>query len=709
MAVLIQRLLEPEIAGVLLTANPQRAFASEIVIDAAYGLGEGVVSGRADPDHLVLDRSNGDVREQRIGGKRVALRHRGGSKPIEEVVDESARSVVCVDERTRRALFELASRVTEALGPRMDVEWAVQDGHVHVLQARSITGLPPEHPEEIHTRKFGDEYMADYTTPAGFSFLVRWIREYTFTDTARGLGRADLLAMEPLIRHHGYVYMSGRYTLATVHTIPPGSRLAALRDWYPPSWNERIVAAPFSLRLLLASIALPFRDPRGPMAKNLVALEAHAARIMRDVAPRLGSDYGALSDTELAADLEAIDELGYDHFRVIRWGMGQYAPLLHNTLEGLLRSWASDESGELYQQLVSGLPGTHTAEINRDVWRLGVKALSDADLAQGIRRGDGPQSLRETFVSHAFWRDFDEFLAHHGHRSTTREIAEPRWRETPEAILSLVRVQLSGASVAPNPETLEEAARARRDAAWERVVGRLGGGPLAALRRRILAWVCARTQTFTVYRENQRYYLDAILAHLRYLVLEHGRRLTQAGVLSDPWEAFLLDADELRSLFSNPEPSATLQQTLKERRAHYEKWRDRLPATYLYDGVETEGEEVEGDPKPSTEAEDGREGLGASRGVAQGPLRVLRNVGSLHEIEAGDILVAENIDPGWTSVFPLLGGLVTETGGLLSHGALLAREYGIPAVMGVRDATRRFETGQRMRIDGARGTLEPVE
>jgi pyruvate,water dikinase len=706
MAVLIQRMLRPETAGVLLTANPQRAFANEIVIDAAYGLGEGVVSGRADPDHLVLDRSSGEIRGQRIGEKRVALRHRGGGELDEQPVADADRERLCLDEPARQALFELATRVAEALGPRLDVEWAIESGKLHVLQARSITGLPPERPAEIHTRRFGDEYMADYTTPSSYTYLVRWIREYSFTDTARKLGRDDMLAMEPLLRHQGYVYMSGRYAIASMRSLPPASRLAALRDWYPPQWADRIQAEPFSLWLLLRSIVLPFRDPRGTMSKNVAALEAHASRIMREVRPRLDADYTVPSNQELATELEAIDELGYDHFRVIRWGMGQYAPMLHEALKGLLASWVRDESAELYQSLVSGLPGTHTAEINRNVWRLGCTAREYAGLTRGIREGEGTASLRARCPDREFWEAFDEFLTRHGHRSTTRDVAEPRWRETPDAILALIRVQLTGEEMLPDPAILEAASRERREAAWEEARTRLGRGPGAALRRWILGWICGRAQTFTVYRENQRYYLDVILCHLRFLVLEHGRRLARAGVLTNAWEAFLLEADELRALFASPEPSAELSRELEARRAHYDRWRERLPATFLYDGVETEGEVVEGDPSGEGGELSEAAGLGASRGVARGPLRVLRSVDDLDRSEAGDILVAENIDPGWTSVFPLLGGLVTETGGLLSHGALLAREYGIPAIMGVRDATRRFESGERVCIDGAEGTLE---
>lgn len=209
------------------------------------------------------------------------------------------------------------------------------------------------------------------------------------------------------------------------------------------------------------------------------------------------------------------------------------------------------------------------------------------------------------------------------------------------------------------------------------------------------------TQQYTRYRENQRYHLDYLLLHIRRLLLDQARRLCDAGVLVEPFEVFFLEADELEQLAREPIATGAVRARIDERRDHYERWKDRLPATFLFDDVETEGEIVEGD-RPPDERRGDTAGVGASRGRARGPVRVTRSLDELGAVKPGEILVANNIDPGWTSVFPLLAGLVTETGGMLSHGALLAREYGIPAVMGVPGATRRFPTGAVIAIDGAR-------
>lgn len=707
MAVVIQRMVEPRCAGVALTANPLRAFADEMVVDCAYGLGEGVVSGRTDPDHLVLERSTGEVREERIGEKRIALRVARADEPDEYEVAPELRARRALDDRDLEALWRVARKLEGALGRRLDLEWAFEGETLHLLQARPITGLPPERPSEVWSRKFGDEYLAGYVTPASDTFLVRWIREYSFTDTARQLGRRDLLTMQPLRRHRGYLYISGRYVAAGMSALPRGSRDSGLRGWFTPIWKVEVARVPFRPMQLLRSLLLPLRDPRGPMGKNAAALEQHAQRLRREVLPSLAVGCGALSDEALGTRLDEVDELGYDHFRIIRWGMGQYAPSLHTTLQGLLESWADDAQGELYQHLVSGLSGTHTAEINRDVWRLGQLARGDEALRRRIAAGDPLETLRAE-ESPVFWRAFDDFLARHGHRSNARELSEPRWNETPELVFGFVRAQLGSSEPAPNPATLERNAATRREEAERSVLQRQGRGFGAALRRRILTWVWRRAQTFTVYRENQRYYLDYILASLRDLLREHGVRLTKRGFLADRDEVFLLEADELRELMAMRDPPDDLRERLDLRAAHHHKWKDRLPATFLFDDVETEGEIAEGEPNDASAARDVA-GIGAARGVARGRVRVLRRAEELADVRPGDLLVVENIDPGWTNVFPLIAGLVCETGGLLSHGALLAREYGIPAVMGVAGATSRLENGALLEIDGVKGSVVRVE
>lgn len=246
MAVVIQRLVASEVAGVLLTANPQRGFANEIVIDACYGLGEALVSGRTDPDHFVLERTSGAPRETRVGAKAIALRSDGAGPPREVEVPDDERGRTCLDAAQLASLHALAGAVESEIGPAMDVEWAIAEGALYVLQVRPIVGIPSANPSDIWSRKFGDEYMADYTTPSGYTFLVHWIRRHSFTEPAQGIGHAELAAMEPLRRHNGYVYFSARYACVGARAMPVERRAEAMRGWFPLRCSTGWRASPTS-------------------------------------------------------------------------------------------------------------------------------------------------------------------------------------------------------------------------------------------------------------------------------------------------------------------------------------------------------------------------------------------------------------------------------------------------------------------------------
>ena len=199
-------------------------------------------------------------------------------------------------------------------------------------------------------------------------------------------------------------------------------------------------------------------------------------------------------------------------------------------------------------------------------------------------------------------------------------------------------------------------------------------------------------------------------------MLEMGGRLVLDGLIETRDDMFYLTAEELmllvrgkeagtdaRQLAELPTPRRLAESRPKElaqRREHWKNWKDRVPATFLFDGVETEGEETGGDEVS---------GRGVSQGVARGPARVLESSTDMETVQSGDILVVSNLDPAWTSIFPLIAGLVAETGGVLSHGAVLAREYGIPAVMGIPDANRLFPSGTHVEIDGDRGSVSILD
>ncbi len=696
-ALVLQRMLRPRAAGVLMTADPLRPFEDRIVVDAAYGLGASVVSGATDPDHFVL-RRGGEVLRRRLGAKRCETVGQHGLHTRE--VDPARRAQMCLSTADLDALRAVARIVDTAIGPRRDLEWAIEGDTVYLLQDRPITGLPSQTPNDVFSRRYGDEYLADYCMPLVIDLCLRWIEDTRIeVDQMVDPHQSDL----PSTRiHHGYAYISGNWMIRQIRALPIAARSWALA-WFPPMFADKIMREPFDRRLFISTLRAPYSDRgRGPITKNLAALQRHCAEVDRLITPKLHQDYSALSMAQLRGECELVDHLGLQHFRVIRWGMA-YNPLLHAVLAKLLTRWCDDQDGRLYESIISGLPGTMTAQINREVFQLGTLARADPRLRAALLVGGDVNSVRGVAPGSAFWAAFDTFLATHGHRAATRDISQPRWRETPRAILAMVAAQVRPADPPQDPAHAESAAIARRHTAERTALQRAGRVRGAVLRK-----VIALTQQYTVYRENQRYHLDYLLAYLRYLMLEHGRRLTRRSVLAEPSQVFFLRAAELRTLTESEAMPEDLATSVEQRRAHWLRHRDRLPAVYLFDDVEVDASQV--DDEPDQISHDGAIlGAPASHGVARGPTKVVHDLPELAHIQPGDILVTTNIDPGWTSVFPIISGLITATGGVLSHGAILAREYGIATVTGVKDATTILPTGTLVELNGASGTVRIID
>ncbi|MFD4429789.1 PEP-utilizing enzyme [Nocardia sp. NPDC058497] len=265
-----------------------------------------------------------------------------------------------------------------------------------------------------------------------------------------------------------------------------------------------------------------------------------------------------------------------------------------------------------------------------------------------------------------------------------------------------MRAQVRAETPGTSPAAFEAAARLRRREEEGRV-----RAAVHPIRRVVFDRVLALSQAYTVYRENQRYHLDYILDHLRQLLLEQGRRLAGRGLLDDRADVFLLSGPTFWQLVERTDDIDTeaVAAEVAHARDHRVRHANRLPAAYLFDDVPTEGRAGNTD----IDVEGSFRGLGASAGRAEGVVRAVTTLADLASVEPGDILLASNIDPGWTSVFPLVAGLVTETGGILSHGAILAREYGIPTVTSLDGAMGLLPSGTRVRVDGSAGTVTVLD
>ena len=711
LAVVVQRMVEARVAGVLFTANPVTGRRRQAVIDAAPGLGEAVVSGAVNPDHFVVDTATGRIVERRLGEKEFAIRGapQNGTVWVERDGQENR---ACLSDEQVRSLAALGARVENHYGAPQDTEWAIDGrGKVWLLQARPITTLfpLPDGAPDGDLRVYFSASVAQGVyrplTPMGLQ-AFRLI----------GSSLSTLLGYPPTDRYAGpapYAEAAGR-----IHVdITPALRSAFGRGLIGRVMNNmeartapilrllandpRLPTAPTPWGTVLRSISRPLVRGRIPLrvAGALVAPRAARARAAR-LAEEFRTVGGVSREAGGAERLDAAERLLFEGPPRLLPAVPPafIAGLISNTLAGrLLGDLATDDEKRV---VLRALPHNPTTEMDLELWALARDARGDRDSEQALRETP-PEELgrryREGSLPSGLQSGLARFLRVYGHRAVAEiDLGLPRWSEDPTHVLGVLAnyIRLEDPEMSPDAR-FRRAAREAEAMAGELVRRTARGG---RIRGRLAAFFLGRTRALMGMREMPKFCIVLLFARTRALLLSVGEQLAEAGQLEGAGDIFFLSLPEARAAVAGED----LRPLVRRRRGVYEKEmrRRHLPRILLSDGTEPEvlgggaGEAAKGDLR----------GAPASGGAAAGRARVILEPAGAH-LEPGEILVAPSTDPGWTPLFLTAGGLVMEMGGPMSHGAIVAREYGIPAVVGVPQATGRIQTGQTVTVDGSSGTI----
>jgi rifampicin phosphotransferase len=697
-------MVDAKVAGVLFTADPVIGTRGRTVIDASPGLGEAVVSGAVNPDHIVVDADGVHVTP---GDKAVQVRPLPGGGVERVPVTDAAGS--CLTDEQAVALAALGRRVEEHFGAPQDIEWALDaDGEQWLTQARPITTLHPlPAPSGDGLRVLFCASLAQGltrpVTPMGLSG-VRVVAA-TASALAFGVPVADPVTGPPAFRTAG-----GRAFI----DITPALRSAPGRTILPRALDMMESRSAVVLRALSADPRLaPTTTSWAPFVRRLVRTLVRfrvpvlmALALLRpDAARRRVERVGDRVRALTSAPPEATPEERLDRaVHVLR----QAFPVMPRTVPaagaGFLMLGAAQkiagrdlDAGAVHDVLRS-LPHNSTTEMDLRLWALARKLRGDPASAAVLREippDELARRYRDGVLPPALESGLTAFLLRHGHRAVAEiDIGMPRWSEDPRHVLGVLAnyLRLDDPALAPDAVFARgaEAADAAVAAAVERVRGH------SRLRAAALRFALGRVRSLTGLREEHKDYLIRIFAHVRSLLTAVGTELATRGLLDRADDVFFLDLAEARAALAG----ADLRETVAARRAEYDRElrRRRVPRVLLSDGTEPEAVAL------PTDVEGALVGTAASAGTVTAPARVVLDPVGAH-LEPGEILVAPSTDPGWTPLFLTAGGLVMEMGGPNSHGAVVAREYGIPAVVGVADATTRITTGDEVTVDGAAGVV----
>ncbi len=718
MAVLVQHMVPPRSSGVMFTVSPLATDGSEFLIESTLGLGEALVSGRTTPDKYVLGRNrDGSFRilAKEIGAKTtIAKASRGG---VEYVPLEPGRgSEPSLTDGEALKLAEVGAKIEVAMGSPQDVEWALgEEGEVYVLQSRPITTLGAGASDEtVWTRGYSDDYWNDPVTPLYFELLGDHLTKYVNVELNEVMGYASLDSEKTrqLLRlHKAHAYFNLEVLKRKVENeIPPFLRNDDVLNYFPegsgPYGKETMRRLGFNLiGRAWAEVRVTFKDPNGSGGRTDRVYEEWASGtfipFFRGFDERLRAlEGGPITGYVSLAD--EIHELMIGHYRLVRYGIPVHNIGMNLLTQYLLARFLGHEEGRrVYPILVSGLRHK-TSETNAAIEGLAAKARASPRLRRMIL--ERPSKRLYGIISHSsltevaeFKASLDAFLAEYGVRGFTREAYYPRWGDEPGYVFDILKSLASGDAV--DVAAAEERSVKLRQDTEEEVKAAVRGQFLGFTKWALLSGILGSARRYIVFREQQRFTLDRWITMSRRLHLALGARLVGEGILGEPSDIFFLTKAEIRGLVSGETfgGDASIRQTVEARRAEFHRYENATPPKFI------QGQREFNDPPPAEAST--FSGIPASQGVLTAPVRVLGSIDDIWQVQTGEILVVPRTDPGWTPVFSKIGGLVTETGGVLSHGAVVSREYGIPAVTNVYSACSLLRTGQRATIDGVRGTV----
>ncbi|MFI6655313.1 rifamycin-inactivating phosphotransferase [Streptomyces sp. NPDC050523] len=684
MAVVVQQMVFPQASGILFTADPVTGNRTVATVDAGFGLGEALVSGLVTPD--VFKVRHGEVVDKTIAAKQLAVEALPAGGTQETAVDARRQEHPALTDTQVVQLVQLGRRIEAHFGRPQDIEWCLVDDGFHIVQSRPITTLFPipdsDQENHVYVSVGHQQMMTDPMKPLGLSM---W----------------QLTAMVPMHEAGGRLFVDVTRRLAS-----PASRAALL---------DVIGRGDPLIRDALETVldredfvpSLPDEGPGGPQARGVPApietdpaivtelierSQAAVATLRRDIRTKTGP---ALFDFLLEAFEEHKRALGDPlNIQAIMAGMEATWWLNDN-----LQEWLGEKSAA--DTLTLSAPGNVTSE-------MGLALLDVADVIRphpevvGFLQGVEDEGFLDELAKVAGGAEardaIEAYLDRYGVRCVGEiDITRPRWRERPSSLVPVILDNVRNFEPGAAQRRFEQGRQAAQQKEQD-VLSRLRALPDGERKADEAKRMIDRVRTFIGYREYPKYGIVSRYFVYKQALLEEAERLVQANLLREKEDVFYLTFQEFHdSVRSNHVD----EQLIQQRKDTFRSCQALTPPRVLT----SDGEAVTGAYRRDGVPAGALVGLPVSAGTVEGRARVILDMAEA-DLEAGDILVTPFTDPSWSPLFVGISGLVTEVGGLMTHGAVIAREYGLPAVVGVERATRLIRDGQHIRVHGTDGYVE---
>ncbi len=709
LSVVVQRMVMSEKSGILFTADPLTGHRPTLTIDASFGLGEALVGGLVTPDNYRVDKRSMRIIARTVSEKRVAIYpvKEGGTEEV-EIREEQMHQRVLSD-REVMELAEMAVEVERHYGIPQDMEWAIESDSIFLLQTRPITSLFPVEGLEYPEGQLGIYFSSGH--------------QQGMTNAMTPLSRSALGMMAPVGQVEGeyrtrYMRSAGSRLFMDITLL---LRHRILRKGVMRGISQFDMLAPEALRQLMKRPEFK-RSPSAHIPLSFVPkFMGFGRRLYLGIWKRDHSGFVERTNALIREKVSTFEKLlqqipvGKERLEVITREMQGFFSFIFEfwipeavagiaatkMLEEDTRKWLGEESSH---EIGLGIPGNVVNEMNLMLSDIAEFVKENPDLKDAFESmGDNVAGWFEKVEglegSSGFMKMWNRFMDTYGIRGASEiDMASPRWYEDP---LPVLRVIADNVNREESYRRRFERQGARREEVFEQLLKTAGRGVLGRREKRLRRLYSTMVEIGGM-REHHKFAAVKYMAVIKESLKAMAEELVRRGLIRSSDDIWFLEWAELMRIWDDS--STDWKELIEERRQEYIRDQKLSPPIIITSDGET--------PFVEYTVKDAPEGalLGnpVSSGVVEGTVHVIHDPVT-ENLSPGEILVTKFTDPGWTPLFINAGAVVLEVGGALTHGAVVAREYGIPAVVGVRNATSELRTGQRIRVDGNRGIVEVLE
>ena len=692
LAVVVQLLIPAEAAGILFTANPINGQRDQIVINASWGLGEAVVGGLVTPDSLTLNKTSGDILTREIAEKLVqTVRVNGGTKELP--VPENLRKIPVLNDQQATDLAALGNDIESLYNMPMDIEWTLADGKFAIVQARPITALPEPEPPVPSEWKLPDgayaamrnnivELMIEPLTPLFRTLGLSAVNTSMSRLLSGFFGNQEVMPGELIIAVNDYAYYNG--------SVKFGPMLKIILD------------TPGIMRRMFIGAVERWTDEGRP-------------RYVETVSKWQTRNWVDLSSAELLAAIHQLTEAAIDAYGSLVSGVIPAAWISEAwfTFIYKLVKRRDDPSAPTFLMGFDSLPIRADKSLyeiaqwvgERDDISTYLKGTPTKEIVAQINSDQTPFDVNE-----ADWREwqyrFHAHLQEFGRTIYNLDFANPVPSDDPAPMVETLKMYVYGQGV--NPYARQKASTDRREQATQVIERNLKGMRLKLFQKNL-----ERAQRYAPLREDGLADVGLSYPLVRQMIFEMGRRFTDAGMIAQPEDIFWLEQDEVEEAaakLDRGDQLNSLAEIIPQRQAILMSAKRAAPPMALPQ-IKVFGVDLMKlkSGRSKKDGEDTLKGVAASPGTVTAPANVLLGPEDFSKMRTGDVLVASITTPAWTPLFARAVAVVTDVGGPLSHGSIVAREYGIPAVLGTDSATKQIQDGQIITVDGDIGLVTIIQ